>query len=192
MPRPLTQSCECLAGFVLFSVDNSLRGAVAQLAERLHGMQEVVGSNPIGSIPFPSPEALERPSVAMVTPSVASTSRTWTSSAIEPDWHVWPTCRASSAQSETGSVPPSYPCMHVRTPPRRSMHSGGKFQTRPPPASGWQVLAWATRFFAVRLVSGGMLASYGARSPRGRNSHDATNDDRSGDDSHVCHLRRNN
>jgi hypothetical protein len=27
-------------------------GAIAQLGERLHGMQEVVGSNPIGSI-FP-------------------------------------------------------------------------------------------------------------------------------------------
>ncbi len=25
-------------------------GAIAQLGERLHGMQEVVGSNPIGSI----------------------------------------------------------------------------------------------------------------------------------------------
>jgi hypothetical protein len=30
-------------------VSNHL-GAIAQLGERLHGMQEVVGSNPIGSI----------------------------------------------------------------------------------------------------------------------------------------------
>jgi hypothetical protein len=28
----------------------SLSGAIAQMGERLHGMQEVVGSNPIGSI----------------------------------------------------------------------------------------------------------------------------------------------
>jgi hypothetical protein len=27
-----------------------LFGAIAQMGERLHGMQEVVGSNPIGSI----------------------------------------------------------------------------------------------------------------------------------------------
>ncbi len=27
-------------------------GAIAQLGERLHGMQEVVGSNPIGSISY--------------------------------------------------------------------------------------------------------------------------------------------
>ena len=29
---------------------SSLSGAIAQMGERLHGMQEVVGSNPIGSI----------------------------------------------------------------------------------------------------------------------------------------------
>ncbi len=31
-------------------------GAIAQLGERLHGMQEVVGSNPIGSILFEQAE----------------------------------------------------------------------------------------------------------------------------------------
>ena len=31
-----------------------LFGAIAQMGERLHGMQEVVGSNPIGSIVYRS------------------------------------------------------------------------------------------------------------------------------------------
>ena len=35
-----------------------LLGAIAQLGERLHGMQEVVGSNPIGSIAFEVSEVL--------------------------------------------------------------------------------------------------------------------------------------
>jgi hypothetical protein len=34
-------------------------GAIAQLGERLHGMQEVVGSNPIGSIGWGIPEFSE-------------------------------------------------------------------------------------------------------------------------------------
>ena len=38
-----------LPGFIV-SVRILLDGALAQLGERLHGMQEVVGSNPIGSI----------------------------------------------------------------------------------------------------------------------------------------------
>ena len=34
-------------------------GAIAQLGERLHGMQEVVGSNPIGSIFYILLQALD-------------------------------------------------------------------------------------------------------------------------------------
>ena len=40
-----------MAGSLSFN-DLQTFGAVAQLGERLHGMQEVVGSSPIGSI-FP-------------------------------------------------------------------------------------------------------------------------------------------
>jgi hypothetical protein len=39
-----------LAGGGLFKA--SINGALAQLVERLHGMQEVVGSSPIGSTTF--------------------------------------------------------------------------------------------------------------------------------------------
>jgi hypothetical protein len=35
-------------------LNSSLRGAVAQLGERLNGIQEVVGSTPIGSTKLPS------------------------------------------------------------------------------------------------------------------------------------------
>ena len=38
----------CQGAFDL--LESSKHGALAQLGERLHGMQEVVGSNPIGSI----------------------------------------------------------------------------------------------------------------------------------------------
>ena len=38
----------CQGGYYLLK--SSKHGALAQLGERLHGMQEVVGSNPIGSI----------------------------------------------------------------------------------------------------------------------------------------------
>ena len=151
-----------------------------QSACRLHGMQEVVGSNPIGSIPFPSPEALERPSVAMVTPSVASTSRTWTSSAIDPAWHVWSGCRARRAHWRRlsrlqsggrhfgihGGAPPN-PCKHAKRPPRRSMESGQKFQTRPPQVSGWQGLGFAHWPVLIRMCCfhGGVRPSIAVDSP---------------------------
>ena len=34
----------------IYVITSFCYGAIAQLGERLHGMQEVVGSNPIGSI----------------------------------------------------------------------------------------------------------------------------------------------
>ena len=42
-----------------------LRGAIAQLGERLHGMQEVVGSIPSGSTSFPRPHRLEAQDIAL-------------------------------------------------------------------------------------------------------------------------------
>jgi hypothetical protein len=44
----------------------SANGAIAQLGERLHGMQEVVGSNPIGSIMLESSKALVKEGIMAI------------------------------------------------------------------------------------------------------------------------------
>ena len=49
-------------------------GAIAQLGERLHGMQEVVGSNPIGSIAQECSEVLVGEGVTDESVSAASFS----------------------------------------------------------------------------------------------------------------------
>ena len=49
MEKTVGENFICQSVFDLLK--SSQHGALAQLGERLHGMQEVVGSNPIGSIP---------------------------------------------------------------------------------------------------------------------------------------------
>ena len=117
-------------------------------------------------------------------------------------------CRASSAQSETGIV-----CTRCKSDGRHLVAStravpetranmqsghpdgpctqGGSFKPAPPQASGWQVLAWATRFFAVRLGEWWYARFlWGPGAPKGERRHDSICSSNSGLDGVRCDNRR--